>query len=190
MSSSWRWGVLAAAGVVAGCTVEEDLACGGSRDTYPAGPYGASERKIIENHAFTAADGSAFSFASVLADPDAKLILLTTAAGWCTACIEKQEYLQQLHEDNYERGLRVVLAYFQDESFRPAKLEDGQAWVTRFGLTFPVVIDPDFVLGQYYDSALTPMNMIIELPCMKILELGTGTDFGAIEGILAARLAD
>src|SRR5689334_10748420 len=92
--------LVAAASLLAACG---DLGQGKNRDTgprsgYPEGPYGKNEGSILENLEFVATDDSAFSLQNIYADGVNQLLLLTTAAGWCTACREEQPALQDLYD--------------------------------------------------------------------------------------------
>jgi thiol-disulfide isomerase/thioredoxin len=158
------------------------------RAFYPPGPYGVAEGDIIADHEFVAGDGSAWTFTDVRGDPEAELLLLATSAGWCTACIEEQPTLEGFHQRYSELGLVVVVALFEGAQFDPADPALARAWQGRYGLSFPVVADPDFVLGAYYDAALTPMNMVVDLCSMEILSIHTGTDTTAEAAIIEARL--
>jgi hypothetical protein len=156
------------------------------RGVYPAGPYGVAEGDVVAEHVFLTADGGALSFQDVRADESAQLLLVATAAGWCTACIEEQPSLQALHEQHAPGGLRVLTAVFQDSELRPATPELAGEW--QEGVDFDVVADPELSLGAYYDTALTPMNMIIDAATMEILRIGVGFDESAIEALIEARL--
>lgn len=174
-------------------------ACGGSettggaggadRSTYPAGPYGTTEGSILANLEFIDTEGMPWSLGQVHADPSRKLMLITTSAGWCTACIEEQPALKERHTTYSGRGLSIVLATFENENFQPADVAYvKRSWKERFDLPFTVVVDPSFKLGAYYDESLTPMNMVVEVETMKILRIMTGFDAAVIDAILDARL--
>lgn len=158
------------------------------RSTYPAGPYGVAQGDVIDALSFTTPTGEAWGLADVFADTDASLLLLSTAAGWCTACIEEQGALEELAGTHGPAGLRVVVAVFEDRDYLPATPALAGEWQQDHGLTFPVVADPDFVLADYYDTALTPMNMIVDVNTMTILRISTGWDPSAITAIIEARL--
>ncbi len=189
---SWRGagaavllGLLSCAGCEPGAP---DQACESSRDSYPGGPYGTQEGDVIAPHAFLTTAGEPFSLADVFADRGNELLLITTAAGWCTACIEEQPKLQALHEQYAARGLFVLVAYFEDESFQPASPADADGWRQRFALDPLVVADPDFAFADYYDASLTPLNLIVDVGCMSIVKAITGWDEAVVESIIDARL--
>lgn len=158
------------------------------RDVYPAGPFGTAEGDVIRNHVFTAADGTALALQEVRADDDAQLLLLVTAAGWCTACIEEQPELQQLYQRRDADGLRIVVGVFEDAEFAPATAADAAEWQRDHALSFPVVADPQFELHDYYDAALSPMNMLVRLGPMTIERVSTGRDPLLLESMIEALL--
>lgn len=160
----------------------------GDRSSYPSGPYGESEGSVIADLSFAAPDGASITLADLHADPEVKVILLATAAGWCTACIEEQSALQDLFDRYGARGLRVLVTLFEDRDFQPADAALAAAWKEEHALTFDVVADATFQLGAFYDSSLTPMNMLVDVDGMEILRITTGWDPDVIEGIIGARL--
>jgi hypothetical protein len=81
-----------------------------------------------------------------------------------------------------------MVAVFEDRDYQPATPALAGEWQEEHGLTFPVVADPDFLLADYYDTALTPMNMIVDVNTMSILRISTGWDPSAITAIIEARL--
>ena len=159
-----------------------------NRDAYPEGPYGVEEGDILDNLSFTEPDGSAFAFENVFSDPENKLLLLSTAAGWCTACREEQGALQSLQETHGDAGLYVMVTIFEDNS--SIEVEDAfvQAWIEEYDLTIKVVGDAPFVMSNYYDSSLTPMNMIVDINTMEIVRKTTGWDPSTIDAIIEAKL--
>jgi hypothetical protein len=158
------------------------------RSSYPAGPYGTAQGDVIEDLAFSTSTGEAFGLGDIFADTSTKLLLLSTAAGWCTACIEEQGALEELSQTHGPDGLEVMVALFEDRDYQAATPALAEEWTQEYGLTFPVVIDPEFVLADYYDEALTPMNMIVDVNTMTILRISTGWDPSAITAIIEARL--
>ena len=173
------WGCAPAAGS------DDDV---GDRSNYPSGPYGESEGAVIADLSFATPDGGSISLADLHADPGVHVALLVTAAGWCTACIEEQSALQDLFDRYGAQGLSVLVTLFEDRDFQPADAALAAAWKEEHALTFDVVADATFQLGAFYDSSLTPMNMLVDVDTMEILRITTGWDPDVIEGIIAARL--
>lgn len=183
--------LLAAVGLSVGL-----VGCGGGgagadvsdRSSYPGAPYGVAQGDVITALSFSTAAGEPFGLADIFADTDKTLLLLSTAAGWCTACIEEQGALEELSNTHGPAGLQVMVSLFEDRDYQPATPALAAEWQQDNGLTFPVVVDPDFVLADYYDTALTPMNMIVDVNTMTILRVSTGWDPSAITAIIEARL--
>ena len=64
-----------------------------------------------------------------------KAVVLNFLASWCVPCKEEAPVLEELWQENRERGLVVVGLDAKD--FR----RDARDFVRRFGLTFPIVYD-------------------------------------------------
>lgn len=158
------------------------------REGYPAGPYGVGEGDVIADLAFVDPDGASFTLRHVYADGHNRLLLASTAAPWCTACVEEQPDLQNLHQTYGPDGLFVMVSVFEDAQYQPAEAADAARWRDEHEVDFQVVADPGFVFDAYYDSSLTPMNMLIEVETMTIFRINTGWDQSATEAIIEAKL--
>lgn len=159
------------------------------RSAYPAGPYDVDEGAVLAPLSFVAVDGSAFDIdRAVFADPQARVLLLNTAAGWCGACVEEQPVLQELV--SARPALSVVVALFEDADGAAADADLARAWQERHGVDFDVVADPAFVLQAFYDPSLTPMNMVVDVDTMTIRRVGTGFDEDAVTALIDALLAE
>jgi len=155
---------------------------GGSVADYPAGPFGTSEGSTIENIELVDAAGESFSLAEFRQGK--QILLIATAAGWCTACFEDQDNLQAFEDEFGPRGLGVMLAYFQDAETNAATVEDAAGWRDRFNLSFPVAVDSEFKFSAYYDERQTPMVMFVNAETMEILQIRTGWDQSLYESLL------
>lgn len=156
------------------------------RTRYPPGPYGRSVGSTIEDLGFVAGDGVVRTLSEARADEGTRLLLISTSAGWCSACIAEQPELVERHAR--WPALEVMVVLFEDADFVAADAEDAERWQRRYDLPFSVLADPPFVLGDYYDRSLTPMNMLIDADTMTILRIGTGWDPGAVDALVEARL--
>lgn len=160
----------------------------GDRGEFPTGPYGTAEGSTLDDLVFVTGDGQSLSIRDIHADPDNRLLIVLTSAGWCTACIEEQPALEDLHQRFGGQGLFILLTLFEDKNFLPADEALVRDWVRRYGVNFAVVADPEFILKDYYDERQTPMNMIVDLSSMRIERIFTGSDPAALENIINARL--
>ena len=179
-------------GAVVACASSDDTnnsdAGFGPREGYPAGPYGVTEGTIIAPLEFVDSDDSPFSLGDIYADGANQLLLVATSAGWCSSCVEEQAELQGLHESYGPEGLHVMVSLFEDAAFEPADSDFAAQWKKQHKLSFTVVADPEFVFGDYYDSDLTPMTMLVDVSSMEIIKLSTGWDPGMVQAIIEARL--
>lgn len=166
--------------------VESDASDG----TYPSGPYGTNVGARIAPLEFPTTTGDTFSFDSdIFQDDGVSLVLLSTAAGWCTACREEQPALVELYEDHHEDGLLVVLAIFEDNDSAPATTEFARGWVAQYGIPFPALIDEFNDLASFYEPTLAPMNMFFDGDTMEIIDITIGAlDEPTAAAILADRL--
>lgn len=163
-------------------------------DNYAPGPYGKIQGATLINHCFETSEGVYFPLADIYNDAGAKLLLITTSAGWCSACIEEQPYLEQWYKDHREDGLRIVVTLFEDENLVPANSGYASDWKSRFNLTFPVVADPQVTfdalendrtqMGWYYNTSMAPMQMLVNAKTMQILSV----DVGATTDTLYAKI--
>lgn len=160
------------------------------RTSYPSQDFGTTEGKTLESLTFTNPDGSEFSLDNdIYQDPQKRLLLLVTAAGWCTACREEQPALEALYQRFKEDGLEVLVAVFEDNNFAPATTEFATSWRDSYSLTFPVVADTEFKLGAYYDPSLTPMAMLVDIEAMEILNIQIGAQPATLETLVESQLA-
>lgn len=158
----------------AGDAAPQPETCVERRATYPAGPYAKGIDDTIKNLSFVGSDGTPVDFESLRADCKYKLAIVTTSAGWCTACREEQPKIQKFFDDYASHGVLVVVTLFEDDNYDPADADLAAGWKSRYDLTFPVLADPEFGLGAYYDRDQTPMIMVLDLEHMQIKHLMNG----------------
>ncbi len=132
--------------------------------TYPAGPYGTGVGDRVEDFTLNDCDGRAVRFGEVLAGSG--LVLLNVAAGWCVPCMAETQTIEaDVHRSYCPRGLRIVQVLFEDENGSPAGADFCKNWRAKFGLTFPVVVDPDFSTMKFFQGSIsgsTPLNLLVD----------------------------
>jgi glutathione peroxidase-family protein len=166
--------------------IDETLPVMIKSDEYPPPPYGVKEGKIIENLSFNSVNGDEFSFNDIYQDHSKRLLLLTTSAEWCTACIKEQPELEKLYQRYGDQGLDVLVIMFQDANFSPATINVASNWQRRYRLSFHVVADnkDPSTMSPYYDIALTPMVMLVDLEEMRMIYISQGFDEDAVQAYL------
>ena len=162
------------------------------RDAYPVGPYGEDIGDTIAPLSFVDAQGESFSFESLYQDYFNQLLLITTSAEWCTACIKEQPKLEELYQTYHDRGLNVIVTMFQDSNFAPADSGLAARWRDKYNLSFPVLADPvdPSTFSPYYDVNLTPMVMLVDVAKMEIIYLTQGFDEDQVRVQIEARLPE
>lgn len=160
------------------------------RISYPEGPYGKESGEVIQPLSFIAPTGETYGLDDIYKDQFNQVLLVTTSAEWCTACIKEQGTLNELYNEYKDRGLEVMVTLFQDLNFEPATADLAARWQERYELDFPVVADPEdpSVFSPYYDVSLTPMVMLIDLNTMKIFYVTQGFDEDQVRGLIETSL--
>ena len=147
----------------------EDGACVAD---YPAGPYGNQVGDTIANLEFKTATDRPISLKSFYRQ--GKVIILTSAAGWCEACKTEAQGFNSFLSLWEERGLALVYTLYEDDVGNPIYPAYINHWIEMLGLDYPVYQDPDFVLQPYYTDNATPLNMVITTADMQIRYLAVG----------------
>lgn len=172
---------------------------------YPEGPFGTEPGSVGRNACFrgwTQPDRVEPVEATLESislgdyhDPDGtrgvRLLLVNTAALWCSACRIEHETLPEHVEELGPRGLVVLSALFQGTGGEPATFDDLVAWVETYQPNFPMLLDPDYSFGVYASAETAPLNLVIDARTMKILKKYIGDQSAVIwpfiEGELARR---
>ncbi len=159
---------------------------------YPAGPYGTGRGATIQNLTFLGwrhPDAAAYDtkqFETVrlsdFYDPDGhssvKLLAINASAVWCGVC--RAEYQDMNANGTYAtykaKGVEFLGTLFEDNAYYPAQPLDLSRWgsVSNHDVKFPLVLDPSFKMGAYFDSDATPLNMLINVRTMTIVSVTMG----------------
>ena len=173
---------------------------------YPEGPYGAEYLDTIADLGFYDPwYGVTVSMHEYYKSTDKRVIVLTSGAGWCTACQYEAWDLVEAMDKYGDAGLEVLYTLYEDNNGKtlwkdgstPEELDADHIylniWRANLGYAvdlpirvanFRVLVDVGFKLGAYYDKAATPMTLIIRTSDMKILYRQIGYNRGAIESIV------
>jgi hypothetical protein len=154
---------------------------------YPEGPYGTLDGSVAVNSCFqgwgapssTPHTEAALEDISLGAfhDPSGKhykLLLVNSAALWCAVCKTEHQSLPQHYAELAPRGLAILSALFQNNAGQAATLGDLKLWVETYHPPFPMVLDPDYQLGDYAPAASAPLNLLIDASTMQIIETFIG----------------
>jgi peroxiredoxin len=163
---------------------EAQGSCSGSTSSYPSGSFGTNVGSKVENLDFLTPEGETITLQDLRAGGDKTLLLVSTTAGWCSACIEEQPFLESFFQTYSCEGLDVMVAVFEDAQYAPVNESHAGQWKTQYGLSFNVFADPEKSWSDYYDVSMAPMNMLIDLCTMEILEIHTGSDPALLETLI------
>lgn len=145
---------------------------------YPSGPYGSQVDQVFANLAFSAMltpDRASLAPVSLIDyyDPHRqrhKLLHLMVIAMWCPVCAQETSMMPAVYDEYYERGLRVVqIAVNGFERRASANLCDAQKWIEKYGLVFPLCLDPGAeILAKTVNIVGVPWNVTIDTSTMRI----------------------
>lgn len=173
---------------------------------YPEPPYGTGYLDIIEDLSFYDPwSGKNYKLSDYYGSEETKVILIASAAGWCTACQYEAWDLVEIYEEFHGQGLEVLYTLYEDKNGKPF-LQDGAAWEEHdkdltylqlwkenlgvsLGLegreaNYPFLVDREFILEDYYNQGATPLSLIVRTRDMRILYRQIGYSAGSIEHIV------
>ena len=150
---------------------------------YPSAPYGSELGSVLRNLCFQgwrAPDRGARSEATLepialsdFYDPDGslgvKVLLVNTAAVWCSACRIEHETLPEHARELGPRGLAVLSALFQNQDRNPATVDNLALWAEVFSSNFPLVLDPSYRFGPFASAETAPLNLVIDARTMTLI---------------------
>ncbi len=173
---------------------------------YPCGPYGTSKGDVIEDVTFVGfadpdtfckplkdqaidfSKSKKFSFGDWHRPPEGcpdkkkQLMWVVVSAGWCGPCrAEIQETMAAIKQGAIDDRLALVDILFEDDNAQPATESYAKnLWAQYVGITFPLLLDPSFKMGKYFDREAVPFNMLVDLETMKIVFRATGANLPAV----------
>jgi peroxiredoxin len=88
-----------------------------------------------------------------------QVVLLDFWATYCEPCKAEFPHLRALYDEGRSRGLLVVGVAMDG----PESLADVPAFVSRYGLDFPVVLDDDSRIASLYDPKKSmPLSVLVD----------------------------
>jgi peroxiredoxin len=108
---------------------------------------------------FTEKDNNNNEF--TLSNLKGKVILLVFSTMWCSPCKAEAAQLEAIYKNYKDRGLEIVECLYQNESGYPANNDELNRWVDSYGISFPVIGDPDYSTVNTYKVNSIPTNIII-----------------------------
>ncbi len=138
----------------------------GPVQAYPEGPYGSRVGALFEPFALTACNREGAEAAWRFQDSgfwDNQLTIIMISAMWCVPCQNEAMQVERELVQRYEgRGVRFVQILVQDPQRRAINNSQCNTWVNRYRLTFPVLMDPQFITQPFVPMAAFPGNVIVD----------------------------
>lgn len=95
-----------------------------------------------------------------------QVVLVNIWATWCTPCVREMPSLQAVYERHGDNGLQILAVAVDD---RPGvRGPDGRVqgivseFVTRYGITFPVALDPTGGTERRFGTQYLPTTVLID----------------------------
>jgi len=124
-----------------------------------------------------------------------KVVLLNIWATWCGPCREEMPSMQRLYDEFRGEDFEVVAVSVdarpgdRDPSGNPGG--DLRAFVDEFGLTFPILHDPDGAIQRIYQTTGVPETFVIGKDGIIYKKVAGGTHWDAdVNKGLVRRLLD
>lgn len=127
---------------------EGTLAPAGAEDCAPAQQADAAAPKLT----LELLSGGRLS----LEDLGGEVVLVNTWATWCPPCREELPALEAVHRRYEDQGLRVLGVNIGESR------DEVQHFVTRSGLTFPILLDPNEDALRAFGSISLPSSFLID----------------------------
>lgn len=93
-----------------------------------------------------------------LADLEGKVVLLNFWATWCAPCRHETPFLQALYEERNSEGLEILGVSMDTGDAR----DDVQAFVEEYGVTYPILVDPQMRGMDVYRVLGLPATFLVD----------------------------
>ncbi len=160
-----------------------------STNMYPPGPYGSRTCARFEPFTLNRCDGTPWSFAQDDFFTSTATVVIIGAV-WCVPCQMEARQIESELGPYRERGVRIVQILVQNADRTAITSGPCQAWVDRYQLQIPELMDPQQTLQPYYPGLAFPGNIIVDRNGrIRYRAYGTEAGLTAIKGALDEVLA-
>jgi hypothetical protein len=161
---------------------------GAAQQSYPAGPYGTALGDVLEDLCFQGLrDPKSSSYMGggeticlhdyynpTRAADAPRVLVITISAMWCEPCKLEEKSAQANRDYWAPLGAEFMTALSEDLATAPPTLKNAQTWSAAFKLDFPVVLDGEKRLFQYFDTDGYPKHLLLDLASMKLTSATVG----------------
>jgi len=151
--------------------------------SYPATGCGYNLGDVVDDYSWTGRLAGISSPVTTLNlhdyyNPDGskqyRYMLITVSAFWCQACKDEAPQLAGVQTKYGPKGVFVMTDIAQKIDQSLADQGDVDAWINAYKMTTAVVTDSDFVLSAFFKPSQMPLDLIIDLKTMKIVQKAIG----------------
>ncbi|MBI4608583.1 MAG: TlpA family protein disulfide reductase [Candidatus Rokubacteria bacterium] len=97
-----------------------------------------------------------------------KVVFLNFWASWCPSCQEEMPTMEKLYGNFKARGLEIVAVSIDRNK------ADAQEFVRKHGISFPILLDPDFnVAGEYRVTGIPTHYFIDKRGVIRTRDVGS-----------------
>jgi peroxiredoxin len=107
------------------------------------------------------------------------VVLLDVSTMWCAPCQTIAADAEETWRDFEDQGFVYVTVLHEDEHNEPPDLEDVNRWADAFGITAPVLADPDrsgtgssVTQGQYPSMMVIGRDMVVDERVVDLTDAG------------------
>jgi peroxiredoxin len=129
--------------------------------TYSFVPVAFAQVKVgkkVPDFVTTTLDGEKFVLRDYLKQPGNRVLILTFFATWCEPCGEDLKYLQKLHDQYRDQGLRVLCVF----TGRLSKVKAAKKYMENLDVNLPVLLDKRRAISKRYKVTGLPCNYAID----------------------------
>ncbi len=159
-------------------------------NVYPPGPYGSRTCARFEPFTLNRCDGTPWSFNQDDFFTSSATVVIISAV-WCVPCQMEARQIESQLGPYRDRGVRIVQILVQNADHTAITSGPCQAWVDRYQLQIPELMDPEQRLQPYYPGLAFPGNIIVDRQGrIRYRAYGTETGLTAIRSALDDVLAN
>ena len=121
------------------------------------------------------------------------VVLVNLGAGWCPPCQDEADDIQALYETYQNQGFQVVMG--MGEAWRSGTKPTAvflKDWADTYGITFPMLSDPNWTLAQYYrptEEGYIPLNLIVDRDGVVVYNSVGGIQLMSAKRVISEALA-
>ncbi|GEM_PF-7127392 len=90
------------------------------------------------------------------------VLVVQLAAGWCPYCTADAGAYESLYQTWSEHCFTFVTVLGETGAYQNADVEYASAWASAYGLSHPVLADPEQDLAESLDSSAVPQFFVID----------------------------